>query len=436
MHDEPPTRRLGGGLLARIEEDRWRPGSWTLVVDGTPQSEVDLEDPTQLAFEYVQRMGNVIDLLGEPGAPITAVHLGAGALTLPRYIHATRPGSRQQVVEIERDLVDFVREHLPFPRGADIRVRYGDAREKLGNLPGSLAGSLDLVEFIVPSDAPAIRADRRLKLVVGDGLAYTGINFNINNGAQADNPLGRSALVRQAFEAAVDREALIQVVYDRLFEATAQANPRSSPMHVPEVKPPPRDLDRARALLRQAGVTLPVAVTLTVPNNPDIQQAAEVVQAMVAEAGFRLTVRSLEFASSLQAGYAGDFQAYMIGWSGRADPDGNTWQQLHSRGIFNYGRWNNPRADALLDQARVPTDPAERRAIYAQLWEVERADMPLLYLWNARNIVGMRRDDCNALPRQAIGHVSLPGRHGGAGDVRWRTPAPAPPAPPRCRMPR
>ncbi len=254
------------------------------------------------------------------------------------------------------------------------------------------AGSLDLVEYIVPSDVAAVRADSRLRLVISDSLAYTGINFNIRNGPQANTPLGQSALVRRAFEAAVDREALIRVVHDGLFNATAQANPRSSPMYVPEVQPAPRDVGRAKELLRQAGVTLPVAVTLTVPNSPDAQQAAEVIQAMTAEAGFNVSLRVLEFASSLQAGYSGEFQAYMIGWSGRADPDGNMWQLLHSRGTFNYGRWSNPQADALLDQARIPTDVAERRAIYAQVWELERADMPLLYLWNAKNIVGLRRN--------------------------------------------
>ena len=75
-----------------IEPDRWMPGSFTLVVDGTPQSHVNLDDPSELFFEYIQRIGHVIDLLGIPGEPITAVHLGAGALTLPRYVEATRPG--------------------------------------------------------------------------------------------------------------------------------------------------------------------------------------------------------------------------------------------------------------------------------------------------------------------------------------------------------
>ncbi len=91
------------------------PGSWTLYVDGTPQSHVELERPDWLGFEYVRRIGHAIDLVRPEGAPITAVHLGGGALTLPRYVAATRPGSRQQVVELESDLVDLVREHLPLP---------------------------------------------------------------------------------------------------------------------------------------------------------------------------------------------------------------------------------------------------------------------------------------------------------------------------------
>ena len=128
MTENPSAVLRDSGYRAVIEPDRWVPGAFTLIVDGTPQSHVNLEDPTQLFFEYVQRIGHVIDQLATPGRPITAVHLGAGAFTLPRYIEATRPGSRQQVIELETDLVDLVREHLPLPRQASIRVRHGDAR--------------------------------------------------------------------------------------------------------------------------------------------------------------------------------------------------------------------------------------------------------------------------------------------------------------------
>jgi hypothetical protein len=136
---------LSGGQVATIERDRWNPERYELVVDGTPQSSVNPVDPTDLAFEYVARIGHVIDLLAEPRAPITAVHFGAGGLTLPRYVAWTRPGSRQQVIELERALVDLVRERLPLPRNESIRIRYGDAREVAERMPEGLTGAADLV---------------------------------------------------------------------------------------------------------------------------------------------------------------------------------------------------------------------------------------------------------------------------------------------------
>ncbi len=153
MSDDPSALLRISGYRAVIQADRWVPGAFTLVVDGTPQSHVNMDDNGQLFFEYIQRMGHVIDQLGMPGEPITAVHLGAGAFTIPRYIHATRPGSRQQVIELEMDLVDLVREHLPLPRDAQIRVRNGDARETLAKLPGGLRGTVDLLVVDVFSGA-------------------------------------------------------------------------------------------------------------------------------------------------------------------------------------------------------------------------------------------------------------------------------------------
>lgn len=139
-----PTTRLSDGTYAQIVESSFTTG-YELVVDGTPQSHVDLDDPTHLHFEYVARMGAVIDQLRMPGQPLTAIHLGAGAMTVPRYIEATRPGSRQQVVELETALVDLVRSTLPLPKGASIRVRHGDARAVLQGFPAGLKGTADLL---------------------------------------------------------------------------------------------------------------------------------------------------------------------------------------------------------------------------------------------------------------------------------------------------
>src|SRR3954447_1882223 len=127
-----PTDVTGG--TAELLADADRDGSWMLLVNGTPQSHVDLDDPTHLEFEYVRRMGHVLDLAADTRAPLDVVPLGGGPLPPPRYVAVARPGSRQRVVEIDQPLTDLVREHLPLPRGARIRVRADDARVGLAAL--------------------------------------------------------------------------------------------------------------------------------------------------------------------------------------------------------------------------------------------------------------------------------------------------------------
>jgi spermidine synthase len=120
--------------VAELVADPDRGTAWTLLLDGAPQSHVDLADPTHLEFEYVRRMAAAVDLLAPAGEPLRVLHLGGGALTLPRYVAATRPGSAQRVVEIDGALVEFVRRALPWDRSARIRVRVGDAREALAGM--------------------------------------------------------------------------------------------------------------------------------------------------------------------------------------------------------------------------------------------------------------------------------------------------------------
>ncbi|MGW7264714.1 spermidine synthase [Streptomyces sp. NPDC054842] len=127
------------GGLAELIPDPDRARAWTLLVDGAPQSHVDLDDPSYLGFEYQRRLGHVIDLAAPPNRPVHAVHLGGGALTLARYVAATRPRSTQQVVERDGALVQLVRRELPLDPNARIRVRATDAREGLGKVPDGWA---------------------------------------------------------------------------------------------------------------------------------------------------------------------------------------------------------------------------------------------------------------------------------------------------------
>ncbi|MFD3516199.1 spermidine synthase [Streptomyces sp. NPDC058657] len=132
------VEKVDGGL-AELIPDRDRPHGWTLLLDGAPQSHVDLADPAHLGFAYQRRLGHIVDLVAPAKQPLQVLHLGAGAFTMARYVAATRPRSTQQVVEIDAPLAQLVRRQLPLDPNARIRVRATDAREGLGRLPDGWA---------------------------------------------------------------------------------------------------------------------------------------------------------------------------------------------------------------------------------------------------------------------------------------------------------
>ena len=250
-------------------------------------------------------------------------------------------------------------------------------------------GNIDLAERVLPTDVADIQHDPSLRIVTSPALGYVGITFNLANGDGAQAAINRDALLRQAFEAAIDREALIQVVFNGMYLPAAQAVPPTAPLAVKGLEPPPRDIDKARALVKQSAVATPIPVTMMVPNTPDQAQLAEVIQSMVHDAGFEVKINLVEFASSVAAGTQGQFETYLIGWSGRTDPDGNLYTFLHSGMGQNDGHWSNPVADEALDTARKFTDPAARIAQYAAFMQQERKDLPIIYLYNPVNIVGL-----------------------------------------------
>ncbi|MGW7516377.1 spermidine synthase [Streptomyces sp. NPDC054796] len=138
--DEPiPVSRAVDSGSAKLMPDIDRARGWLLTVDGAPQSYVDLDDPTYLEFEYARRVAHVLDTAADEGEPLDVLHLGGGALTLPRYLTATRPGSRQDVADTDAALLDLVTEYLPLPDDSGVRLLARDAREVLEEAePGSL----------------------------------------------------------------------------------------------------------------------------------------------------------------------------------------------------------------------------------------------------------------------------------------------------------
>ncbi len=261
-----------------------------------------------------------------------------------------------------------------------------DNTVRLANLQ---AGALDIAERFEPSDLEVIAKDSRLRAVVFDGLGYSNLIFNIANGTRPRTVMMRDARVRRAFTLALDRDSMNHVVFGGLQTPVAQAVPPTSPFYDPTVGVPKRDLAKARALLAEAGVSGRVKVELLIANSPVLRQMGEVIQAMAGEAGFDVTLRSAEFVTALKASDEGDYEVFLNGWSGRIDADGNVYNGVKSRGPLNSSGYANDEADSLLEQARQETAIPARRALYGRLARRLLEDVPVMYLWTPKNIMGM-----------------------------------------------
>ncbi|MFI4986766.1 MAG: ABC transporter substrate-binding protein [Alphaproteobacteria bacterium] len=270
------------------------------------------------------------------------------------------------------------------------RVEYRpipDAAVRVANLQ---AGSLDFIERLQPTDVAAVRKDAKLATASIPEIGYIGITVNSANGDKGKNPLGQDARVREALSLAIDRQALMQVVYNGEFLAGNQPFSPESPWYDKSFPVPARDLAKAKELLKAAGQPNPT-IDYMVPTTSDDQQIAQVIQAMAREAGIDLKLQAVEFATSLDRAERGDFQAYQIGWSGRVDPDGNLYIFLSCKGSQNSGHYCNPEFDKLLDEARSTIDPAARKQLYDQAITVMQHDLPIIYLYNRRWIYGFSK---------------------------------------------
>jgi peptide/nickel transport system substrate-binding protein len=259
-----------------------------------------------------------------------------------------------------------------------------DATVRLANLK---SGGLDLIERVLATDIKDVRADKNLKLATALELGYHGIDINVGKGDAAKGPLGQSAKVRQALELAIDRTALNQVVFNGEFVAGNQWVSPENPYYQKAFPVPQRDVAKAKALLKEAGVTAPFDVDFMVPKGAETQAVAEVVQAMAAEVGINMKIRVTEFATSLKQAEQGNYQAFMLAWSGRTDPDGNTYIFFKTDAPQNYMGYKNPDVDRLLDEARVPSDFAARKAIYEKVTKLALEDVPKIYLYHRRILI-------------------------------------------------
>ncbi|TDK38791.1 ABC transporter substrate-binding protein [Rhizobium deserti] len=265
----------------------------------------------------------------------------------------------------DKILVDKVT-YLPIP----------DTTVKLANLR---SGDLDIAERISASDAESVKNDPNLTYADIIGPGYMAMYVNLANGPRADNPLGKDKRLRQAFSLAIDREAISQIVFEGTAMAGNQPFPPSSPWFDKDVPVPARDIEKAKKLMKEAGYES-LDIELQHANSTTQTQMMQVIQSMVAEAGFNVTLKSTEFATLLSEQTAGNYQLSRSDWSGRIDPDGNIHQFVTCKGGINDVKYCNPEVDKLLNEARTSTDDAVRKQKYDDAAVMLNEDMPIIYL--------------------------------------------------------
>jgi peptide/nickel transport system substrate-binding protein len=250
---------------------------------------------------------------------------------------------------------------------------------RLANLK---SGQLDFIERVATSDVPALKSDARFKISTITEIGYQGITINVGKSEAAQkNPLGKDPRVREAFELALDRDGIVQVVMEGEADVGNQWVAPTNAFYAKNMPIPKRDVAKAKRLLQEAGVPNP-SFTLMAPTTSDGQKLAQVVQAMVKEAGFDMKLQATEFATSLDLADKGQFDAYVLGWSGRADPDGNIYSFNACKQPLNYSGYCKQEVDDLLVRARTAGDAAERKKAYDQVAAIVLKDRPVIYLYH------------------------------------------------------
>jgi peptide/nickel transport system substrate-binding protein len=380
FHDGTPL----DAAAVKVNLDRYRTAPESLRrSELRPVTAVEAPDPRtvviRLSEPYAPLLSVLSDRAGMILSPTALARLGARISEEPVCSGPFRLVRRvaQERIEMER-----VAEHW---NAANIHVQrlvilpIPDNNVRLLNLR---AGQLDLIERIAPSDVESARRAPRVVVREATSIAYQLLYIN-QAGALRDGRL------RRAFELSIDRGIINQVALQGLFVPNNQPEPPGTAFHFADLPIPPRDVEAAKALLREAGATNP-EFTLLVPNSPVESQVAEIMQSMAAEAGFRLRIVTMEASSIVTRANARQYDAAFGIWSGRADPDGNIAAWVASDGFLNRTGYANATVDGAFLRARQATDAAVRQRLYRDAAAQWQADRPLLILYHYRWFWGLR----------------------------------------------
>ncbi|MEV1076071.1 ABC transporter substrate-binding protein [Micromonospora parva] len=271
-----------------------------------------------------------------------------------------------------------------------------DASIRAANLR---SGDAQVADSVSTQDVASLRQDAAVSVLQSQSLGYQGLTINIGNvdgvgttPKPINRPLAQNAKVRQAFEHAIDRKALVDAVFNGEHAVACSPISPASTFSSPEAQTcPAHDPAKAKQLLTEAGVQTPYEVTMLASNTPDTLRLAQALQSMVKDGGFDLKINPVEYSSLLDEQDRGNFELLQLGWSGRIDPDANITNFVGTGGSQNVAGYSNPQLDTLLTQARQAGDVEQRRKLYGQAVTLLQQDDALIYLYRQRNLTAVSK---------------------------------------------
>ncbi|HEX4361575.1 MAG TPA: ABC transporter substrate-binding protein [Pseudonocardia sp.] len=358
-----------------------------------PLAGIDAPDPEHVVLHFRQAFAPITAALADrAGMIMSPAALAAEGVNFGD--HPVCVGAFKFTGRVAQTSIDVVRDPLYYDAGQVHldAITYRIMPDTVARAANLRSGDIQVADSISPQDVDALARDRHLHVLQASSLGYWGVTINIGNTDGAgtppkpiDTPLARDARVRQAFADSIDRATLVATVFNNWFEPACSPIGPGTPYASPASNAcPPYDPARSRALLAEAGVPVPLKVSMQVTNTQDQLRYAQALQASVAEGGFELTIVPVEYATLLDVQKRGTFALLMLGWSGRIDPYGNTSAFLASRAAANYGGYSSPELDALLTAASRGTDAAQRAQLYGRATQVVQRDNPIVYTYRLR----------------------------------------------------
>jgi peptide/nickel transport system substrate-binding protein len=362
---------------------------------GSPRySEIELVTSVTVVDNLTIRIG-----LEKPFSPFLAVLSDrAGMMVSPAVARRVGKAFAQQPIATgpykfvekrpqERVVLERAERHWSQPSGYVDRIIYRPFNDEQARVANLLSGEIDIINRVPPTEVARLKANANLRVLEKPGPGWQGMYLN-----NAAPPFNNKAL-RQALSAAIDRRTLLRVVFgDTVDPINGPFPPAMWTYDIPQnARIPERNLDLARAKLREGGAPNGFSFTLKTGPGRIAAQIAQVIQAMAGEVGIKVNIEVVEFGTLLSQTVprTGRYDATLLGWSGRPDPDGNIYVFFVSNGTQNRANYANQRVDDLLEAARVLTTQDLRKRAYAQAMAILAEDVPMLFFYSEKEYKAM-----------------------------------------------